>query len=43
MPPQQPDRLLDLFNHPLGFDVHGVLCFAGASAAGLMVMTRMGM
>jgi hypothetical protein len=28
MPPQQPDRLLDLFNHPLDFDVHGVLYFA---------------
>jgi hypothetical protein len=30
MPPQQPDRLLDLFNHPLDFDVHGVLGFADA-------------
>jgi hypothetical protein len=43
MPPQQPDRLLDLFNHPLDFDVHGVLYLAGAGAAGLVVMTRMGM
>jgi hypothetical protein len=39
MPPQQPDRLLDLFNHPLDFDVHGVLYLTGARAAGLMVMT----
>jgi hypothetical protein len=39
MPPQQPDRLLDLFNHPLDFDVHGVLYFAGAPGAGLMIVT----
>jgi hypothetical protein len=43
MPPQQPDRLLDLFNHPLDFDMHDVLCFAGASDAGLMVMTECSM
>jgi len=42
MPPQQPDRLLDLFNHPLDFDVHGVLYLAGACIAGLMVMTGWG-
>jgi hypothetical protein len=42
MPPQQPDRLLDLFNHPFDFDVHGVLYPAGASGAGLMVMTGWG-
>jgi hypothetical protein len=30
MPPQQPDRLLDLFNYPLDFDVHGISLFAGA-------------
>jgi hypothetical protein len=32
MPPQQPDRLLDLFNHPLDFDLHGILYLAGAGA-----------
>jgi len=42
MPPQQPDRLLDLFNHPLDFDVHGVLYLAGAGAAGLVVMAGWG-
>jgi hypothetical protein len=42
MPPQQSDRLLDLFNHPFDFDVHGVLYLAGASGTGLMVMTGSG-
>jgi hypothetical protein len=25
MPPQQPDRLLDLFNQPFDFGAHGIV------------------
>jgi len=28
MPPQQPDRLLDLFYQPFDFGAHVVLCLA---------------
>jgi len=37
MPPQQPDRLLDLFYQPFDFGAHGNLC-SPALAAGPMVM-----
>jgi hypothetical protein len=40
MPPQQPDRLLDLFYQPFDFGAHGFLWSCPtASAAGLMFMT----
>jgi hypothetical protein len=40
MPPQQPDRLLDLFYQPFDFGAHGYLwCGLMASAAGRLFTT----
>jgi hypothetical protein len=33
MPPQQPDRLLDLFNEAFDFGAHVLLCFSRRGAA----------
>jgi hypothetical protein len=37
MPPQQPDRLLDLFNEAFDFSAHGLLCFAARGRCFVML------